>query len=211
MKKAHGFNVDVKTYDHISHNTEKTSDQHAKLTNFSVNTDSKMHKKIDIAGTAASCTSSDFNVNLKVKTESSINTHTLFIQTEAVEFQNSVKNHSDDDGDKKRGDDTSETDGVIYSPDDSLVNRLIDELRDATKSLDSEVNSDVETEETELLNQPVGPGHTLTLKSSILVIWMHTIAHCLTSSQLGDLLTLINLHLMVSHPVFNSVHRFKKA
>ncbi|KAH3882385.1 hypothetical protein DPMN_006322 [Dreissena polymorpha] len=170
-----------------------------------------MHKEIDIAGTAASCTSSDLNANPKVKTESSINTNNLFIKTEADEFQNSVKNHSDDNGDKKLEDDTSETNGVMYSPDDSLVNRLIDELRDATKSLDSEVNSDVETEETELLNQPVGPGHTLTLKSSILVIWMHTIAHCLTSSQLGDLLTLINLHLMVSHPVFNSVHRFKKA
>ena len=52
-------------------------------------------------------------------------------------------------------------------------------------------------------NDPVAPGHWLTLRTSVLLIWMYTIAHSITSAELADLLTLINLHLIMANPVFN--------
>lgn len=56
---------------------------------------------------------------------------------------------------------------------------------------------------------PVHPGHWLTLKTSVLLIWIFAITHSLTSSQLKDLLTIINLHLLQSNPAFESLYRFK--
>lgn len=98
--------------------------------------------------------------------------------------------------------------------DESLLDRLLDDIRKKNnlptfgEENESEDENDFEGES--VLDQPVAPGHCLTLQTSILLIWMYSIAHCLTSSQLNDLLTLINLHLIIAHPAYKSLHRFKR-
>ena len=57
--------------------------------------------------------------------------------------------------------------------------------------------------------EPVQPGHSLSTKVAVLLIWMYAIMHSLTSEQLTDLLTMINLLLMHNNPAFQSLYRFK--
>lgn len=73
---------------------------------------------------------------------------------------------------------------------------------------EEEVTSDTEKRE-DAYDTPVQPGHWLTLRTSVLLIWIFAMTHSLTSSQLCDLLTLINLHLLPSNPAFESLYRFK--
>ena len=58
--------------------------------------------------------------------------------------------------------------------------------------------------------EPIYPGHFLSLKTSVLMIWMYIITCSLTASQVSGLLQLINLLLMVSHPALKSYYKFKQ-
>ncbi|XP_053387539.1 uncharacterized protein LOC128551126 [Mercenaria mercenaria] len=100
---------------------------------------------------------------------------------------------------------------IVKHQEDPLVDTLLFDLRKQNnwENEDSDTDSENENGYCESLNQPLSPGHLLTLKTSVLMVWMYAICHCLTASQLGDLLTLINLHLMALHPVYSSLHRFK--
>lgn len=64
-------------------------------------------------------------------------------------------------------------------------------------------------EDIQAAERPVQPGHSLSLKTSVLLIWLFAITHSISSSELQDLLTLINLHLIVSNRAYQSVYRFK--
>ena len=57
---------------------------------------------------------------------------------------------------------------------------------------------------------PIENGHFLTVKTSVLLIWLLAITHSFTSQMLADTLTVINLHLLVGYPALNSVYRFKR-
>lgn len=50
----------------------------------------------------------------------------------------------------------------------------------------------------------------MTVKMSVLLIWMYVINHCSTVAQLADTLTLIRFHCLVPHPALKSVYMFKK-
>lgn len=117
---------------------------------------------------------------------------------------------AENDDDNSAGDSTEEFEAEQGQ---TLINQLLYDIgkRNNLLSLKEENESDDENdfESDSVLEQPVAPGHNLTLKTSILLIWMYAIAHCLTSAQLGDLLTLINLHLIIAHPAYKSLHRFK--
>ena len=80
----------------------------------------------------------------------------------------------------------------------NYVGQVVDD-EDAADPIIEEVNE----------KDPVSPGHWLSLQTSVLLIWMYAITHSITSSQLSDLITLINLHLVIAHPVFSSLYRFK--
>ena len=66
------------------------------------------------------------------------------------------------------------------------------------------------TEEELSTDSPIYPGHTLTVKTSILLIWLFAITHSLTAQQLSDLLSLITVHMLSSHPCMSSFYRFKR-
>ena len=59
-------------------------------------------------------------------------------------------------------------------------------------------------------NAKIYPGHHLDIKTSMLVIWLYAISFGISSTQLGHLLGLLNLHFLISHPALSSVYRFKK-
>ena len=75
-------------------------------------------------------------------------------------------------------------------------------------------NADLEdpehVEENMFKDEPIYSGHTLTVKVSMLLIWLFATKYNLTASQFSDLLTLINMHMMLCHPAFKSLHRFKR-
>ena len=58
-------------------------------------------------------------------------------------------------------------------------------------------------------NDPICPGHPLSLQTSVLLIWLY-IVHCsLTADQVSGLLSLLNLHFLVAHPGLRSLYSFK--
>jgi hypothetical protein len=59
------------------------------------------------------------------------------------------------------------------------------------------------------LETPIYPGHNLTISKSMLIVWLYAITHSITGAQFSDLLMLLNIHLMTSHPAFNSLYMFK--
>lgn len=61
----------------------------------------------------------------------------------------------------------------------------------------------------DFMNQPVYPGHTLTVFNSVMLIWIFALTHSVTACQLSDLLVLINAHCLTDVPIFQSVQRIK--
>lgn len=103
----------------------------------------------------------------------------------------------------------------IKQQESTLLDTLLTDLdfdldKNTTKEDDIEEEITLNREERDdAYDAPVQPGHWLTLKTSVLLIWIFAMTHSLTSSQLTDLLTLINLHLLPSNPAFESLYRFK--
>ncbi|XP_053389746.1 uncharacterized protein LOC128552724 [Mercenaria mercenaria] len=100
----------------------------------------------------------------------------------------------------------------IKQQESTLLDSLLADLEPNTGKEDFEENEDTTANvhrERKEDDAPVQPGHWLTLKTSVLLIWIFAITHSLTSSQLKDLLTLINLLLLQSNPAFESLYRFK--
>lgn len=52
-------------------------------------------------------------------------------------------------------------------------------------------------------------GHTMTVFTSVTLIWIYALTHAITGSQLADLLVLINAHCLENIPALQSVDRFK--
>ncbi|XP_056001339.1 uncharacterized protein LOC125654602 isoform X1 [Ostrea edulis] len=76
-------------------------------------------------------------------------------------------------------------------------------------------NEDEEDEEEEDKSNidddmPIEDGHFLTVKTSVLLIWLLAMTHSFTAQMLADTLTVINLHLLVGYPALKSVYRFKR-
>jgi len=59
-------------------------------------------------------------------------------------------------------------------------------------------------------DSPIYPGHFLSVRTSVLLIWLFAITHSLNSEQMSDLLTLISLHMMSSYSSMKSFYRFKQ-
>ena len=78
-----------------------------------------------------------------------------------------------------------------------------DELDDNEESEDSE-------DETGYENTPIYPGHSLSVSLSVFLIWIFIRKHSLTGVQISDLLQLINIHLLVPHPVLSSFYKLRK-
>lgn len=107
----------------------------------------------------------------------------------------------------------------IKEQDESSLEDLIRLLEAEQKwNLDGDdvENGDDEEEEEEEDNSnidedmPIADGHFLTVKTSVLLIWLLAMTHSFTSQMLADTLTVINLHLLVGYPALKSVYRFKR-
>ena len=102
--------------------------------------------------------------------------------------------------------------------DEPLVNRLLRDLQeDNGLNVDDDLcdgvdDYDLEEDDSESHHgdSPIYPGHTMSLQTSVLLIWIY-IVHCsLTMDQISGLLSLLNLHFMVAHPALRSVYSFKR-
>lgn len=107
----------------------------------------------------------------------------------------------------------------IKEQDESSLEDLIRLLEAEQKwNLDGDdvENGDDEEEEEEEDNSnidedmPIADGHFLTVKTSVLLIWLLAMTHSFTSQMLADTLTVIHLHLLVGYPALKSVYRFKR-
>ena len=58
-------------------------------------------------------------------------------------------------------------------------------------------------------DQPIYPGHTLTVQTSMILILLFTLCHGISGTQLTDLLTLISIHCLHPHSGIKSVYVFK--
>lgn len=52
-------------------------------------------------------------------------------------------------------------------------------------------------------------GHTLSVHTSLMLIWVYAMVHSITGVQLADLLTLVSLHCLHPHPLLSSLKRFR--
>ena len=118
--------------------------------------------------------------------------HTAFGENELIDFIKRKENNIVDDLLKDTEQNTNwniDADEDILELDDIDQNMLEDDIQAA--------------------DRPIQPGHPLTLKTSVLLIWLFAITHSISLAELGDLLSLINLHLIMSSPAYQSVYRFK--
>ena len=77
-------------------------------------------------------------------------------------------------------------------------------------STDDESDEEKDDNNEDFQDSPIYPGHFLTVKTSVLLIWLFSITHSLTSNQMTDLLHLISLHMISSYTSMKSLYRFKQ-
>lgn len=118
---------------------------------------------------------------------------------------------------------------ALHTCTDSDIGSILHEiLSEDSENEDSGLSADEEGEDNEDISEseeasgyvyipedinkesPVYPGHYMSLKDSVLLIWLFITTHSLTAQQSSDLLALINLHLLVQNPVLKSLYRFKQ-
>jgi hypothetical protein len=58
-------------------------------------------------------------------------------------------------------------------------------------------------------DKPIYAGHWMSVKISVMLIWMFVIEHAVTGAQLSDLLTLLSLHCLSAHPGLVSIYKLK--
>lgn len=72
---------------------------------------------------------------------------------------------------------------------------------------DHNVQDDFSNKDTD--NEPVYYGHSMPIRVSMLLILVFCVTHSVSGSQLEDLLTLIGVHCMESHPGLKSLFHYK--
>ena len=94
--------------------------------------------------------------------------------------------------------------------DDSLISDEKWKTLLQTNHLDSDEDDTEPNHSTIESDQPIYPGHSLTVQTSMILILLFTLCHNISGTQLTDLLTLISIHCLHPHPGIKSVHMFKK-
>ncbi len=82
-------------------------------------------------------------------------------------------------------------------------------LDSETSDVDEDASEDQGERQTEW-NETIYPGHSMTIHTSLLLLYAYAMTYSLTEEQLNGLLTLVSLHCITSHPMLRSVRRFKK-
>ena len=82
---------------------------------------------------------------------------------------------------------------------------------ETSESSDSEEDDEKgEHENTGLqITDTIYPGHSMSIHTSLLLIWGYVMTFSLTGEQLSGLLTLVSLHCLTIHPALKSLKRFK--
>lgn len=95
---------------------------------------------------------------------------------------------------------------------DELINILEMEHKWVNENEDFDEEEEDETEEDSDINEddPIQPGHFLSIKTSVLLIWLLAIVHSYTSQMLADTLAVIRLHMINGYPALKSLYSFKR-
>ena len=99
---------------------------------------------------------------------------------------------------------------------DALLESFCEE-KNAEHSDDIENENDVECDDDKDTgnddsgdDQPIYPGHFLTTRTSVLLIWLVGMTYSFTSEQFSAVLTLLSLHMINCYPAMQSFYRFKR-
>ena len=107
----------------------------------------------------------------------------------------------------------SDNDAMLTDDSDDILSdeKWYDIMQKNSLDSDEDEEADQSSENSRVIpDQPIYPGHTLTVQTSMVLILLFTLCHGISGTQLADLLTLISIHCLHPHPGIKSVYKFKQ-